>query len=218
MTHARSIFAASLDLVAPALQICVASYGDALSTASAVFADLPEVRVDPMDVLCGAHTVVVCPGNTRGAILDADDVNAEVARALDTNLSRYPPDEAGAPATHHGRVRRAIEVDWLGELPVGAAVYVPAPRAHPKLRGILYAPTVCHGCSDNGGQAHRDGPGTGDPYLALRGALLEAARRGIRGVSCPVLCAGKGGMSIGDACRLMRDAYASVVMGTALSH
>lgn len=95
-------------------------------------------------------------------------------------------DSFGAAGVHlpcgtdvQDEVKAAIRREWLGELPVGAAVVIWLQGESPKR--FIYAAAVRLEGDDN------SVPHLG-AYLAFRGALVAAQRAGIPLVSTPLLC------------------------------
>jgi O-acetyl-ADP-ribose deacetylase (regulator of RNase III) len=86
-----------------------------------------------------------------------------------------------------GRVQAAIAADpWRGELPVGAAVVLPAePTTHRRFSYLCYAPTM---------RTPSACPRSINAYLAMRGALCACSAAGIRTLAVPLLCHGVGRM------------------------
>ncbi len=112
----------------------------------------------------------------------------------------------------HGAAQRAVMAaiaeQFLGELPVGAALVLPmAGRRFPYL---VAAPTM---------RVPGNVAGSLNAYLALRAALVAVLRhkagvgRGIRTLAVPGLGTGVGGMAFAEAARQMRAAYDNVVQG-----
>jgi O-acetyl-ADP-ribose deacetylase (regulator of RNase III) len=101
----------------------------------------------------------------------------------------------------------AIREQWLGELPVGAALLVPLHRD--SIRFLVVAPTM---------RVPGNVAGTINAYLSMRATLVAILQHNGRGavierLGMPGLCTGVGGMNCGLAARQMRAAYDNVVGG-----
>lgn len=104
------------------------------------------------------------------------------------------------------RVQRAIQEDWAGEIPVGAALIVPTPGA--RFTHLICAPTM---------RTPRPVPRSLNAYLAFRAVLLAVRRwehehpdSPLRQVFCPGLATGVGRMPPKRAARQMCAAWDSV--------
>lgn len=141
-----------------------------------------------LDLRCDA---IVSPANSFG------DMSGGIDQAIDNHYQ----------GTAQRAVVQCIREEFLGELPVGAALVVRTERPHLPL--IIAAPTM-----------RVPGPvaNTVNAYLAMRAALVAVVRNGpqsppIRRLAVPGLCTGVGRMHPGLAARQMRAAYDNVIGG-----
>jgi len=160
---------------------------------AAAFGDLAEVEVVTGDLLALACDAIVSPANSFG------DMGGGIDKAID--------DFHGGEAQR--AVINAIGAQFLGELPVGAALVVrlssrrfPFVVAAPTMRvpGMLARSTI-------------------NAYLSMRAALVAVLRHNagpgpaIRSLAVPGLCTGVGGMPYAEASGQMRTAYDNVIGG-----
>src|SRR5262245_11501468 len=145
------------------------------------------VQGNLLDLDCQA---VVSPANSFG------DMGGGIDKAID--------DHHGGEAQR--RVRAAIREQFLGELPVGAALVVALPAR--RFPFVVAAPTMRIPGSVRGSL---------NAYLAMRAALVAVLRhnaaggREIRTLAGPGLGTGVGGMDHDEAAGQMRAAYDNVV-------
>jgi O-acetyl-ADP-ribose deacetylase (regulator of RNase III) len=156
------------------------------------FADAPAVEVvlgNLLDLHCDG---IVSPANSFG------DMSGGIDKAIDD----FHQGEA------QQRVMAGIAEQFLGELPVGAALVVELPRR--RFPFVVAAPTMRIPGNVAGGL---------NAYLAMRAALVAVLRFNaasaspIRSLAIPGLATGVGGLSGEEAAEQMRAAYASVVEG-----
>ncbi len=154
------------------------------------FADVDAVEVVEGDLLALACDSIVSPANSFG------DMSGGIDKAIDD----FHRGEA------QRRLRSAIAEQFLGELPVGAALVVELPGR--RFPFVVAAPTM---------RVPGNVAGTINAYLAMRAALVavlryNAARGGpIHSLAVPGLATGVGGMGPGEAAEQMRTAYDSVL-------
>jgi O-acetyl-ADP-ribose deacetylase (regulator of RNase III) len=159
---------------------------------AAAFADLEGVEVVEGNLLDLACDAIVAPANSFG------DMSGGIDKAIDD----FHQGEA------QRRLRAAIEEQFFGELPVGAALVVEMPAR--RFPFVVAAPTM---------RIPGNIAGSINAYLALRAALVAVVRfnagaaRRILSLAAPGLGAGVGGMSGAEAAEQMRTAYESVVLG-----
>src|SRR5262249_33655203 len=113
---------------------------------------------------------------------------------------------------HRGTAQKAVMAavaeQFLGELPVGAALVVELPAR--RFPFVVGAPTM---------RIPGNVAGTINAYLAMRAVLVAVMRHNrsadhpIRSLAVPGLCTGVGGMHPAEAADQMRTAYESVVGG-----
>ena len=147
------------------------------------------VRGNLLDLRCDA---IVSPANSFG------DMSGGIDRVIDN--------------FHRGEAQRrlveAIREQFLGELPVGAALVVELPSEH--FRFVVAAPTM---------RIPGSVQGSVNAYLSMRAALVAILRhnalhcRRIRSVAVPGLATGVGGLDPDEAAAQMRAAYDNVVGG-----
>jgi O-acetyl-ADP-ribose deacetylase (regulator of RNase III) len=156
------------------------------------FEDVDHVEVVAGNLLDLACDAIVSPANSFG------DMGGGIDKVIDD--------------FHHGeaqrRVMAAIAEQFLGELPVGAALVVEVPAR--RFLFVVAAPTMrVPGSVTN----------TINAYLSMRAALVAvfrhnaAGRRPIRTLAVPGLCTGVGGMPYAEAAQQMRVAHDSIVGG-----
>jgi O-acetyl-ADP-ribose deacetylase (regulator of RNase III) len=156
------------------------------------FTDIAAVEVvegNLLDLPCDA---IVSPANSFG------DMSGGIDKAIDD--------------FHHGeaqrRVRAAIAEQFLGELPVGAALVVELPAV--RFPFVVAAPTM---------RVPGSVAGTINAYLAMRATLVAVLRhnagaaRPIRSLAIPGLGTGVGGIPSQEAAAQMRQAYDNVIGG-----
>jgi O-acetyl-ADP-ribose deacetylase (regulator of RNase III) len=156
------------------------------------FDDAPGVEVVQGDLLDLSCDGIVAAANSFG------DMGGGVDKAIDD--------------FHRGAAQRAlmaaIAEQFLGELPVGAALIVKVEAA--RFPFIVAAPTM---------RIPGDVSDTLNAYLALRAALVAVLRhnaaggRAIRSLAVPGLGTGVGGLGPDEAAEQMRAAYDNVAGG-----
>ena len=154
--------------------------------------DLTAVEILHGDLLRVRCDALVSPANSFG------DMSGGVDKRIDDHF--------------HGEAQRAaveaIRTEFLGELPVGAALVVPLP--HPRAPLLVVAPTM---------RVPGNVANTLNAYLAMRAALVAVTRhsqhseRKITRLAVPGLCTGVGGMTPGLSALQMRAAYDAIVGG-----
>jgi O-acetyl-ADP-ribose deacetylase (regulator of RNase III) len=173
------------------LRLTLGDRAAAVATALAVeFAEIDSIEVVEGDLLGLRADAIVSPANSFG------DMSGGIDKAIDD--------------FHRGEaqrlVREAIAGQFLGELPVGAALIVEVPAR--RLPFVVAAPTM---------RVPGDVSGTINAYLAMRAALVAVVRhnaahpRRIRSLAVPGVGTGVGGMHPGEAARQMRTAYDNVI-------
>jgi O-acetyl-ADP-ribose deacetylase (regulator of RNase III) len=156
------------------------------------FHDVAAVEVVRGDLLDLDADAIVSPANSFG------DMSGGIDKAIDD--------------FHKGEAQRrlmgAIAEQFLGELPVGAALVVEVPAR--RFPFVVAAPTVrIPGAVE----------GHLNAYLAMRAALVAVVRhngrqgRPIRSLAVPGLGTGVGGMDADDAAEQMRAAYDVIAGG-----
>lgn len=155
------------------------------------FRDVPAVEIICGSLLNLRCDAIVSPANSFG------DMSGGIDQAIDNHYSG---------AAQRAVIQR-IREEFLGELPVGAALVVQTER--PRLPLIIAAPTM---------RVPGSVANTINAYLAMRAALVAVVRRdprsaSIRRLAVPGLCTGVGGMHPGLAARQMRAAYDNVIGG-----
>lgn len=157
------------------------------------FAERAGVRVLEGDLLALSCDAAVSPANSFA------DMGGGIDQALDAHYAgRAQP-----------RVREAIARDYLGELPVGAALITRYPVR--RLRFLVTAPTM---------RIPGDVRGSINAYLAMRAALVAILKHNrdsptdrIASVAIPGLGTGVGRLAYEEAATHMRLAYDTVVGG-----
>lgn len=156
------------------------------------FRDLDAVEIRQGDLLEVRCDSIVAPANSFG------DMSGGLDKHIDDHFK-------GAAQR---AVVEAIRSEFLGELPVGAALVVSLPP--PTRVTIIAAPTMrVPGNVSNGLNA----------YLAMRATLVAVVRHNRRNVErlnhlgVPGLCTGVGGMRPAVSAVQMRAAYDSVIGG-----
>ncbi len=166
--------------------------GDLAERLAAAFEGVAAVEVvhgNLLDLSCDA---IVSPANSFG------DMGGGIDKAID--------DFHQGEAQH--RLMAAIREQFLGELPVGAALIVELPgRRFPFL---VAAPTM---------RVPGSVEGSINAYLSMRAALVAVLRhnnsegRPIHSLAVPGLGTGVGGLAYKEAADQMRVAYANVIGG-----
>jgi O-acetyl-ADP-ribose deacetylase (regulator of RNase III) len=162
-----------------------AALADAFAGAGAV----EVVEGDLLDLSCDA---IVSPANSFG------DMSGGIDKAIDDFHS----------GVAQSAVRSAIAEQFLGELPVGAALVVELPAR--RFPFVVAAPTM---------RIPGSVSGTINAYLAMRAALVAVLRynalggRPIGSLAVPGLGTGVGGLDAAEAAEQMREAYENVVGG-----
>ena len=153
---------------------------------AAAFSEESSFAIVAASITDASCDTIVSAGNSFG------EMNGGVDGIINTHLSSHTADEYVQE-----RVKRAIDLRWRGELPVGAAVVVRT--AHPRHLHLVYAPTmrVPAACGRDSLAA----------YLAFRGALVAAERNSLTRISTPMMCTGAGEMAPERAARQMVAAY-----------
>lgn len=156
------------------------------------FEDVPQVEVVEGNMLDLACDAIVSPANSFG------DMSGGIDKAID--------DFHGGAAQK--AVVAAIAEQFLGELPVGAALVVKLPSR--RFPHIVAAPTM---------RIPGSVTGTINAYLSMRAALVAVQRHNtgglspIRSLAMPGLCTGVGGMTPQEAAEQMRAAFDNVIGG-----
>jgi O-acetyl-ADP-ribose deacetylase (regulator of RNase III) len=167
---------------------------EAYEIAKAIFQDIPDISVTQTSITNGIYNVLISAGNSFA------EMNGGVDGIINTHLSGYTPN-----AYIQSKVKDAINIYYMGELPVGCSILVPA--NHPNHHHLIYTPTM---------RVAEDVSNTINAYLAFRGTLLLMKKHAIMAASCPLFCTGAGCMSISQACNQMKEAYLSVIDGNLL--
>ena len=154
---------------------------DVVSALRVAFAPHREVEVNDGDLLARAENAIVSPANSQG-FMDG---------GFDRELVRF-----FGPAIER-RVRDAIALRPEGQLPIGASIVVRTD--HPRVPWLIVAPTMIS-------------PEFVEPqnaYRAMRAVLRLMAQvpELTRGIFCPGLCTGVGGVEPTLAAREMATAY-----------
>jgi O-acetyl-ADP-ribose deacetylase (regulator of RNase III) len=153
------------------------------------FRDHPEIEPRCDDFFAVEADAMVSPANSFGI--------------MDGGLDAAIRDRLGASAERN--VREAIEREYHGELPVGAALVVPSGDG--RWPWLVCAPTM---------RVPEDVARSLNAYLAFRAVLLavrrhNAANDPIRRIVCPGLCTGIGRMPPRRCAAQMRVAYRQVL-------
>jgi O-acetyl-ADP-ribose deacetylase (regulator of RNase III) len=154
----------------------------------------------------GVHHVAAVEGNllelTCDAIVSPANSFGDMGGGIDKAIDDFHGGEA------QRAVVTAIAQQWLGELPVGAALIVKVPS--PRIPFIVASPTM---------RIPGNVSNTINAYLSMRAALLAVLRYNasgeppIRTLAIPGLCTGVGGMPYERSSEQMRTAYANVMEG-----
>jgi O-acetyl-ADP-ribose deacetylase (regulator of RNase III) len=156
------------------------------------FQDVPSVEVVHGNLFDLDADAIVSPANSFG------DMGGGIDKAIDD----FHRGEA------QRRVQEAIAEQFLGELPVGAALIVELPAR--RFPFVVAAPTM---------RIPGSVAGSVNAYLSMRSALVAVVRhnakgnRLIRSLAVPGLGTGVGAMDPGEAAEQMRAAYDSIVGG-----
>ena len=156
------------------------------------FRDLAAVEILHGDLLQVRCDALVSPANSFG------DMSGGVDKRIDDHFL----------GEAQRAVVEAIRAEFLGELPVGAALVVPLPR--PRTPLLVVSPTM---------RVPGNVANTLNAYLAMRAALVAVTRhnqlceRKIARLAIPGLCTGVGGMTPGLSAVQMRAAYDAIIGG-----
>jgi O-acetyl-ADP-ribose deacetylase (regulator of RNase III) len=175
-----------------AIEICVYSPGDGgalYNIVKSYFLGLKGFTVNNGSIVNASYDTIIAAGNSFA------EMNGGVDGIINTHLSTYTPEEYV-----QSRVKRVIEQEFIGELPVGTSVLIST--SHPFHRRLIYAPTM---------RVAENVSTSLNAYLAFRGALVTMMRNGITKASTSLFCTGAGGMDVHRACAQMREAYLTVV-------
>jgi O-acetyl-ADP-ribose deacetylase (regulator of RNase III) len=156
------------------------------------FAGLPCIKVRTESICNTTHPCLITAGNSFGKM------DGGVDGMINTFLSSHTPGEYVQQW-----VELAIRQKCGGELGVGQAIAVTSVK-HPKVHVLVYASTM---------RVPESVADTLNAYTAFRSALVQAALAGMSSVASPLLCTGAGEMSVDKACRQMRAAYESLLIG-----
>ena len=173
------------------IEICIPD-AKQYQIAKEIFQDQPNFTVAHKSITQASYPVIITAGNSFG------EMNGGVDKIVNLHLSSYTPDKYISDD-----VKKIIETQFIGELPVGQSVLLRT--NHPLHKFLIYTPTM---------RVAEDVSNTLNAYLAFRGALLYA--KNLMGVSTPLFCTGAGGMDIRKACLQMKEAYISVTQGNLL--
>jgi O-acetyl-ADP-ribose deacetylase (regulator of RNase III) len=148
------------------------------------------------------------------AFADADDVEVVEGNGVVSPANSFGDIGGGIDKAiddfHQGQAKRAVMAaiaqQFLGELPVGAALVVELPAR--RFPFVVASPTM---------RVPGSVTGTINAYLSMRAALVVVLRhnagvgRPIRSLAVPGLCTGVGDMHPAEAAEQMQAAYDSVV-------
>jgi|Laugresbdmm110dd_1035094.scaffolds.fasta_scaffold09085_2 O-acetyl-ADP-ribose deacetylase (regulator of RNase III) len=183
-----------VDPTLPHIHIC-APTPELCAIAQDIFVAHPAFTVSAASLTTTGIPHLVVPGDSFGLFTEGgvDSVVAEFLSAPPTN---------DLVAT----VQTLLRERWVGELPVGQAVYIP--QRHATVRGVIYAPTA---------RIPGDVSETVNAYLAFRATLLAARDRLLSHLAAPLFATGAGGMDPITACLQMREAYDTIARRTFLT-
>jgi O-acetyl-ADP-ribose deacetylase (regulator of RNase III) len=182
------------DIPANTLQLSLCDLSEEMTDAWIdAFRDLDAVEILQGSLLDAGGDAIVSPANSFG------DMSGGVDKAIDDFYQ-------GNAQT---KIQEAIRREWLGEIPVGAALIVPLTPQNPPF--VICAPTM---------RVPRSVRNSIHAYFAMRAALVATVRHNQQGSIPPItrlaisgLCTGVGEMDYGVCAQQMRVAYDNVIGG-----
>jgi O-acetyl-ADP-ribose deacetylase (regulator of RNase III) len=155
------------------------------------FRDVDAVEILQGSLLDAGGDAIVSPANSFG------DMSGGVDKAIDDFYQGVAQE----------KIQEAIRREWLGEIPVGAAIVVPITSHHPPF--VICAPTM---------RVPRNVRHTIHAYLAMRATLVATVRHNQQQTLSPItrlvvpgLCTGVGEMDYGVCAQQMRVAYDTII-------